>query len=205
MCSTSRSSIAFYFFIRVERMGFSLWLANETAGSPVCPLWFTRLMSMPASYNVPRLQSEFVEWISQWPWSRFITLASNDPMLRTRGACSLLRKWDGHINRQLLGPRWQKRSESALFAFYFLEKADRNAHWHALVYPKASCESLRNAQLAKLDAKAAHIWTKLCPSGSVETLAIYEKKNVASYVAKSFGDAISYEEFVVPGQFIVGS
>ena len=93
------------------RLGLASVLAQAT------PDWIT-LAAYP-SRKVPSLRTEIPDWIDQWEFSRFVTLATNDPSLAKRRmpGTSLpygflrhrLRRWDAMVNHAILGSKWAKR------------------------------------------------------------------------------------------------
>src|SRR5687768_10383968 len=86
----------------------------------------------------PQVRDELVGWINSRSFTHFVTLApNNDHELcgNLVGLHHLIKRWDGYMNRELLGPKWAKpiyRSDR-MFAFYFLEKLNVRPHWHALI------------------------------------------------------------------------
>jgi hypothetical protein len=88
------------------RLGLASVLAQAT------PDWIT-LAAYP-SRKVPSLRTEIPDWIDQWEFSRFVTLATNDPSLAKRRmpGTSLpygflrhrLRRWDAMVNHAISGP-----------------------------------------------------------------------------------------------------
>ena len=98
--------------------------------------------SLPSSASrlVPELKTEIPLWLENWKFDRFVTLATNGANLTARifgsrhdRLTGLLEEWDGRMNRKLAGPKWSKRPEDRMWAFYFLEKPAGNPHWHGLV------------------------------------------------------------------------
>ena len=86
-------------------------------------------MSSYPSRIVPQLKDAIPVWLDQWRFTRFVTLATNDPSL---GAKLLqgsnlkygvlrdrLREWDGRMNCQILGKKWAQRELGSDFRFLF--------------------------------------------------------------------------------------
>jgi hypothetical protein len=45
----------------------------------------------------------------------------------------LLKAWDAGVNRELNGPKWQKRPDRRLLWLAFSEKIEGHLHWRLLV------------------------------------------------------------------------
>ena len=156
---------------------------------------------------VPALKTQIPLWLENWKFDRFVTLATNGANLpaRTFGSrhdhlTGLLEEWDGRMNRKLAGPKWSKRPEDRMWAFYFLEKPAANPHWHGLVRLTPPPGMLaKHGEL--FDRHAESIWKALVPSGTVKSLPIFDQRGVADYVAKSLPYPVSYAYFVTPDQF----
>ena len=150
---------------------------------------------------------EFRKWLNQWPFSRYVTLAFNQPVghfllesnrLRMR---ERLRKWDAMMNSKILGRNWAKKPEDHMFTFYVLEKPNSNPHYHGLIrffegggLPVASQEE-------RLDKHADRIWKHLVPSGSTSIQAIYDQAGASKYLAKTLANAVSWDNLVLPDEF----
>src|SRR4051812_39121907 len=89
--------------------------------------------SLPKGKPHARTRHEVSKWLDQWPFTLFVTLATNDPMVSNEVARRLIKDWDARMNRALLGPKWVDRPDERMFNFYFLEKPGVNPHWHALI------------------------------------------------------------------------
>jgi hypothetical protein len=162
------------------------------------------------SRTVPREKQALIEWIDQWNFSRFVTLATNDrsldearlptsklPLGKLR---ERLRQWDARMNHAILGKHWAERDADRIWAFYFLENAKTNPHWHGLIrffpvdnFPEAE-------QWRIFDENAQPIWEKLVPSGSVDVQPINLQRGVIEYVAKQVSYPLSFEYFVTPDE-----
>jgi hypothetical protein len=165
------------------------------------------------SRTVPTLKAEITDWIDKWHYSRFVTLATNDPKLAVvhRDAAipgsrmrDRLREFDGRMNHAILGRHWAKRDADRIWAFWFLEKPEINPHWHGLVrfFP---VENMTIAeQEAIFDQNAELIWKKLVPTGSVDVQPITVSRGVIEYVGKMLGYPVSFESFVTPDELVRG-
>lgn len=163
---------------------------------------------------VPKSRTEIPRWLDAWRFSRFVTLAFNDPtaadarlpgsklkfgFLRER-----LRKWDAHINHALLGKHWAERHADRMFAFYVLEKVNVNPHWHGLIrFFNVTGMSLED-QERMFDEQAERAWKKLVPSGTVVVRPIAWHQGIANYVAKTLAYPLSYEFYVTPDELVRG-
>jgi hypothetical protein len=160
---------------------------------------------------VPELPQEIPRWLDQWRFTRFVTLAFNDPMsadarlpgsqLKFGFLRERLRRWDARMNHALLGKHWAERDADRAFAFYTLEKANVNPHWHGLVrFFQVSGMTIAD-QESIFDERAEPAWKKLVRSGTVDVQPITLQQGVANYVAKTLGYELSYEHYVVPDEF----
>ncbi|MGA0598131.1 hypothetical protein [Enterovirga sp. CN4-39] len=106
------------------------------------------------------------------------------------------------MNRALYGPKWASHKDELLWSFAFLEKPDRNPHWHLLIRLYDHDLAVRNNRITKLEVRAAEIWQKLVPSGTADVRRIvHGHDRVASYVAKELGHELQYADFVTPDEF----
>lgn len=160
--------------------------------------------------KVPALRSEIPDWIDRWQYSRFITLATNDPGLgsENHGAATpsarmrdLLREFDGRMNHAILGKHWARRDSDRIWAFWFLEKPNSNPHWHGLVRFFQVDDYPTTAQEAIFDERVEPIWKRLVPGGSVDVKPITVQRGVIEYVGKMVAYPISYESFITPDEF----
>ena len=166
---------------------------------------------MLPSRLVPKARAEMIEWIDQWQYTRFVTLAFNDnstsdarlpgSQLNHGRLRDRLVQWDARMNRLLIGKEWASRYPNRMFAFWFLEKPTTNPHWHGLVrFFPLDAEHLEQ-QETKFDRNAERLWTKLVPSGSVDVQNVSGQRNLVKYVAKSLGHELSFEHFVTADEF----
>lgn len=152
--------------------------------------------------NSARIQRDAADWLGQkFKFSHFVTLAANDPMAGRKRMRRLVKNWDAHMNRHLYGPKWLKRYDELLFWFAFLEKPEANPHWHLLIEIPFADETTRNSLGAKIFEYAEPEWKRLISSGTVRTRAIYNRINIAEYVAKELGHELQYTELITPDEF----
>lgn len=149
------------------------------------------------------------EWLDQWTFTRFVTLATNWDGLSGAGVSdsalkklrNRLRHWDALINHAILGKHWAERDHDRIFSFYFLEKPGTNPHWHGLIrfFPVEGLEMSDQQRI--FDERAALSWKKLVPSGTTDVQPITVQRGVAEYVGKMLGHPLSYENYVVADEF----
>jgi hypothetical protein len=163
----------------------------------------------------PKSRAELVEWLNKHGFTRFVTLATNDPSLSSvacavrasaRGAdrlTTLVRRWDALMNRAIVGPKWAKDQYRCdrLFACYFLEKPEANPHWHALVRIDDQDPDRRSIKSNRFDELVDVKWRELISSGSTDVQTIADHLRVTDYVAKELGNPLSYERMIVADQF----
>ena len=139
-----------------------------------------------------RARREFAEWLEKWPWTHFITLATNyhGQTLRPDLLHDRLRGWDARMNWFLYGPKWAKRPDTRLFAAYFLEKPTAHPHWHGLIMLDEQDPKLRLQQGTMLSSKGSAIWERLTPGGTIDAKLVYDREGVTNYVSKELGCGI---------------
>ena len=105
------------------------------------------------------------------------------------------------MNHKLLGRNWAEMHADRIFAFYSLEKAVANPHYHALIrfFSDDSWEVSRQAEI--FDRNAAREWRGLVPGGTLDVQAITEQRGVANYINKTAQYELYYENFIVPDEF----
>ncbi|GJD45933.1 hypothetical protein AFCDBAGC_3811 [Methylobacterium cerastii] len=159
-------------------------------------------------------QRQTIEWLASFSCTHFITLATNDLDLRSaqrhlirgfRGhdrMVELARAWEGRMNRRLLGPRWARTNKSGerLQAFYFLERAYSNPHWHVLARIQEPDPARYMQKIAKLQDHTDEIWTTIIRSGSTDIKQILDE-GAANYVAKELPRPVSWDYFIPAGHF----
>lgn len=188
------------------------WLGLTSVSAYATPVWITLRSSH--SRIIPSLRTEIPAWLDTWTFTRFVTLATNDPTLADKRLPTSglpyaflrdrLRNWDARINHAILGHKWAKRHSDRIFSFYFLEKPDDNPHWHGLVsffpiedFPQGDQEKL-------FDENAGRIWKSLVKSGTTDIQPVTCQKGVAEYVSKMLPYPLSYEFFVAADELRLG-
>lgn len=157
---------------------------------------------------VPAMKTEIPKWLDNWSFDLFVTLTTNGATLPRKGCRSqherltdLLKEWDGRMNRKLAGPKWRRRIEDRMWAFYFLEKPASNPHWHGLVQLRKDWPGMREKQWVIFEEHCGPVWKKLVPAGTVDIKPIFEQRGIEEYVAKTLQYPVSYEHFVTPDLF----
>jgi hypothetical protein len=164
--------------------------------------------------TVPELRSAIPAWLETWSFSRYVTLTFNN----NSGAAVLLggsqlhvsklrervKKWDASVNHAILGRTWAKQHADRIFAFYALEKAEFNPHWHGLIrfFSDDPIEVARQELI--FDREAGALWKKLVPAGSYDCQVVDNQRGVAEYISKTLQFELYYESFIVPDEFIRG-
>lgn len=157
---------------------------------------------------------QLIDWLTGLEFTHFITLATNSPELKSvqrqlswgdQGhdrMMALAKAWEARMDRQLLGPGWNRpcKRKERLQAFFALERADVNPHWHVLVRIEEPDPVKHANKIQKIVDQADGIWTSLIPSGSTDTKEIYDDR-AAKYIAKELSRAVSCDYFILPGQF----
>jgi hypothetical protein len=123
---------------------------------------------------------ELRDWLDQWSFSRFVTLATNHIGNGSQNALlSKLKQWDARMNRALEGRDWAKRPEDRFWAFYFLEKPIANPHWHGLVRLFSIDDDHRKQQEEIFDERASLYWERLSPGGTAKVKTNYSQEILA--------------------------
>ncbi len=149
-------------------------------------------------------------WLNKFDCQRFVTLATNDPDLALKGYRStadrltdLLKEWEGRVRRKVLGPKWSALPYDGMPGFYVIEKPWSNPHWHGLIQFRPRDPSALEKMLAIFDEHYDPIWRRLVPRGTATSRCVFSRAGAAEYIAKSLACAVSYQSFVLPGQFSV--
>ncbi|MCK8483758.1 hypothetical protein MUY21_06880 [Aliiroseovarius sp. S2029] len=149
------------------------------------------------------------EWLNRMWFTHFITLTSNNQMFTRHDMAARLRAWDARVNRNLVGPKWQKRVDERIYWIAFPEKADVNPHWHLLLQllPEQIEEDEDRQGVCdwSFEDDVKHIWTRLVPSGTVDVQRIgsgmCRRDGAARYVTKSLGFEPNLESFVMSREY----
>lgn len=154
-----------------------------------------------------KLEKELVEWIEQWPFTRFVSLQFNDfrnsrlpEVNKLHHVRRALRSFDATVNHALLKRHWAKHPDR-IFAVWVPEKLSVSPHWHGLVRFFAETEDRRSELEAKFDSVAVQHWKRVAPAGTCDVKAVYGLKGATEYLAKSVPYGVSYEHMVVPDEF----
>ena len=148
----------------------------------------------------PRIiQQATRELLSTYEFTHFITLATNNPMVKQLRMRGMLKAFDAHLSRYVAGPKWQ-RHPMRPFWFATLEKPDTHPHWHMLARIEKlpeDPEGLSSPQ-EHLELKIRVSWSKLCPTGSI---AVRPDPNIGAqhYITKDLASWRAIELFEVSG------
>ena len=134
---------------------------------------------------------------------RFITLTFKD--LVSENVCrEQLKRWDARISREILGPQWSKMRDARPFAFYGMEKQNRNPHWHGVV-KLCSTDTKSLAQIcSNFDDVAELAWKALVPAGTMDLKEIDGRSSsdvFVDYITKSVTFEDNLAKFIVPDEF----
>lgn len=138
--------------------------------------------------NIEKLRQSQIDWLETLEFDYFVTLVTNWPndLSKTNSvhidkrATKLLKKlnfWEAHVNRSMLGPKWQ-RHQNRFFAVYSLENLETNIHAHLLIKLKKSIDEERLEDL--IDS----IWTRLVPRGSINLQPVVNIRGAITYIVK---------------------
>lgn len=149
------------------------------------------------------------EWLSQWPFSRFVTLTLNEPgmgaLRQAETTASHMRdrlyQFDARMNRKLIGRDWQKRPDNRMFHFFAPEKLTTNPHWHGVVgFYKAHGDELRRQEKI-FDRHTGNIWGDLVPKGSTDVKPINDLPGGIDYVAKTLSIQVNFDHCIFQDEF----
>jgi hypothetical protein len=159
--------------------------------------------------DLKRTPEQLREWLSRWPFSRFVTLTLNEPGMgvshKLSATASRMRdrlyQFDARMNHKLLGKHWQRRPANRMLHFFAPEKLNHNPHWHGLVcfYQATGDDLLRQESIFDLNAQS--IWADLVPKGSADVKPVKDLPGGIDYVAKSQWLQINYEHCIFPDEF----
>ena len=105
------------------------------------------------------------------------------------------------MNRKLVGKRWAKRPNQRMISFFFLENPNSNIHWHGLIKFSAENKIPIFEQQHIFDWHADLTWRQLVPKGTVNIQQVEDQRSLVRYVTKMLPYSVSYESFVLPGEF----
>lgn len=158
--------------------------------------------------SLARAPTAMAEWLSRWPFQRAVTLTCNKPgdglMQTIEKSADFMRdrlcRWDGRVNRKLVGRDYYKKLHACMFTFFTLEKISVNPHWHGLVHFMGD-EDHAKRQMEIFDDQAALIWSTLMPSGTADVKKIDDAAGAVRYACKSLCMKVNSPYFVVPDEF----
>lgn len=103
-----------------------------------------------------------------------LTLMPNQPDASHGRLKRLLIDWDARMNRSILGPKWQTRTEKRLRWIAFPEKIDTNPHWHLLLNLTKRHRGWFERDVTQLEDLVQRHWKALVSSGTTDTQEIYD-------------------------------
>ena len=149
-----------------------------------------------------RLRDEMRDKLASYHFDWFVTLVLNEPGAGHERMRTLLKAWDAGVNREINGPKWQKRQDQRLLWFAFPEKIEGHPHWHLVVQVDPELETPeRKARAARFPLKANLVWNELCRSGSYDCREV-ASEGVFSYVTKELTGLENYERFIFWREFM---
>lgn len=80
-----------------------------------------------------RMAEELADRLKDLEFHYFVTLATNHRPMPEQAMRSVLKDWDAHVNRWLVGPEWHRKPDERMIWFAFPEKPEINPHWHLVV------------------------------------------------------------------------
>lgn len=150
-----------------------------------------------------RTLTELRVWMKTNIFHRFVTFTFND--LVSENACrERLKHWDAHICSKILGRQWSKMRDARPFAFYGLEKQDRNPHWHGVIKLCSTDTKSLERICSDFDDVAELAWKKLVPAGTMDLKKIDSRASsdrFVDYVTKSVTFEKNFAQFIVPDEF----
>lgn len=149
-----------------------------------------------------------------------IILATHRPMTVDESRL-LLRKWDGWMNRQILGRRWNNKEHLHCEWVAFPEHVNSNPHWHLLWRMSRDLEEATVNRILKgsfidglkyggrikgqlchgLDWIVHMHWKRAVSSGTTEVVQIFDPEGLGNYVAKEQRNSVAYDNMVTSGEF----
>lgn len=121
-------------------------------------------------------RAALIRWIADLKPDLYVTFVFNTAMtLRT--AQDRLEAFQARVDRKLLGPKWQDKSDNRTRYIAFAEKVDSNIHIHA-VFQVPTGESREFA------AAAPAFWKALAPAGNLDIQDVTHAEGVADYITK---------------------
>jgi len=142
------------------------------------------------------LRSDFVHWLTSYPWHFFVTLNLNR-FSTPATARTHFKHLCQRIDRKLLGPRYYKRTEGRTLIIALPEHVHSNYHLHCLVLFRCKHEvKARKATQLFLSS-----WKEVIQSGTAMVQDIPAKYTLAQYVTKELPKRGRYELVVLSSEF----
>jgi len=148
-------------------------------------------------YNGKRLRDGMKKLLDDHHWHYFVTANLNSDATWER-ARSLLRSWHARIDRQLIGPKWARKTDLRTKFIAFFEGEKTNPHWHLML-------RLNKREYSRFERQAPPIWRELTKSGTMDVKLLLCKRSqlsTGSYSPKRIWHKQSYEQFVISSEFV---
>lgn len=154
--------------------------------------------------NLKKMPDEMLRFLAVRKHTHFVTLTTNDQQVSRAKMRALLREWDARLNRYIVGPKWQKRTDERMVWYAYIEKSHSNPHWHLLLNLLSDQIETLN-EVAPLEGPSFETmvditWRRLLPSGTTDVQLISETaenaQRVTSYVTKSLDNMSNVEDFI---------
>ena len=149
-----------------------------------------------------------------------IILAPHTPMTMHQSK-RLLRKWDGLLNRQILGGRWNNKEHLHCKWIAFPEHVHSEPHWHLLWrmsgdLAKAKANKVLSGKFSnglkyggRINGKLTHgldwivhrHWKRTICSGTSKVVRIFDPEGLGYYVTKEQWNSVAYDNIVMSGEF----
>ncbi len=128
----------------------------------------------------------------------FIT-ANFNRVTNDAAARKTLKAWHAHVDKQLLGGSWSKKTSGVrTFFLAYVEHLNSNMHWHLLLRLGANADDDRFVEVA------ADCWQTLVRSGSMDVRKLNtdaDKARAASYATKELWRDDALVRFIVSTEF----
>ena len=130
-----------------------------------------------------KLKRAYVHLLAQQKPQVFLTLATNS-MISEADMKRKLKAFFAHLDAAYLGRHWHRKSKDKRVAgFYALEKVGINTHAHCFV-------TFHQGNKIGQKMLTDEIWSKLCPSGTIDFQPISDAKGAINYSLKEMECAI---------------
>ncbi len=142
-----------------------------------------------------QMQQSVREWLDNIPFNVFLT-ANFNCKTTEHSARSALRRWHGHIDRKLLGPKWHKKPLGRRTLFVaFVEHPFSNRHFHI---------KLRTNEPMLFAMIAEQKWKRIVPGGSMDVQFVDhapDNEATTGYSSKNLWQYDAMETFVISTEF----